>query len=179
MPLFIAGSTFALLAIVYIPYLLLKQGFHLKGAWWIYAIYAIIESCGQYFCIISLEYTNVSSWTLMAALTIWIAIPLSMKLLKAQYRFGHFIFAFVILAGLVLLIFSDANGINYLTGKLGDFVTFVGFAFFSIAHIVTEYLIKRYKTLRVVRDDGCFWMYSNVSFISYSGRIVIRCLFEL
>lgn len=169
-PMFMAACNSILLGIVYLPYNCSKKGFQLSAEWWKYAGVALIDIGANYFSLLALKFTSITSWSLVQPFSFVAVVPLSLWLLHAKYNWRHLMSGIVAIGGLVILLLSDLEG-----GKsseqhsahmvlLGDIFAILGAILYGSNSALVEAILKgkapQCEVLGMLGSFGCVYGFS-------------------
>lgn len=140
-----------------------------QTAWWKYALLAFTDVQGNYLVVKAYQYTSITSVMLLDCFTIPFAMALSRLFLRtrvralapggarpltqtprrAQYSLVHLGGVALCLAGLVLLIVSDAGslsarGASGRNALVGDLLCIAGSFLYAVTNVGQEALVKRF-----------------------------------
>jgi len=137
----------------------LEEPIHL--AWWKFALLALADVEGNFFVVTAYQYTDIASATLLDCFTIPVVLVLSALVLKARYRWMHFLGVAICVAGLALLVVSDLLEKRYSLGggsnmALGDSLVLVGASFYGLSNVGQEYVVKNHDTTEFLGMVGVF-----------------------
>lgn len=169
-PMFMAACNASLLAIVYVPGIVRKNGFQLSAAWWKYAGVGIIDIGAAYFSLLALRFTSITSWSLLQPFSFIALVPLSVLLLHAKYNWRHLMSGLVAVGGLVILLLSDLEGGNsseHHTAHmvlLGDCLAILGAFLYGTNSVLLETILKgkapQDEVLGMLGSFGCLYGFS-------------------
>uniref|UniRef100_A0A452Z7X5 Solute carrier family 35 member F1 n=1 Tax=Aegilops tauschii subsp. strangulata TaxID=200361 RepID=A0A452Z7X5_AEGTS len=107
-PLAQSFCTHLLLTLVYVP-ILLRRRQKLRIPWYWYLVLAFVDVQGNYLVTEAYQYSSITSVTLLDCWTVVWAIILTWYALGTRYSFWQFLGAGTCVAGLALVLLSDAN----------------------------------------------------------------------
>lgn len=164
MPLFQVLLNYALLAIVYNPFMWYKYGFQkwfkiLVRDSWRFFFLAFVDVQGNYFIVLAYEYTNMLSAALLDNFAIVIVVLLSFVFLHVRYHWSQYLGICVTVGGMALLIVSDR-----LTGKdyqatdpvKGDLFVLLAATCYGFSNTFEEFLVSERPLYEVLGMLG-FW----------------------
>lgn len=166
-PMFMSACTAALMAIVFVPWTVRKQGFRLTMPWWKYALFSVIEVGAAYCSLLALRYTSVTSWSLLQPFSFVALVPISILLLRATYNWKHLASGLIAFGGLVILLLSDLKGGQESEHHsahvvlLGDICAILGALLYGTHSALTETILRNkvpeYEVLAMVGTFSCVY----------------------
>ncbi|CAL4893822.1 unnamed protein product [Urochloa decumbens] len=157
----LAQSFFAylLLTLVYVP-IVLRRRQKLQIAWYWYLALSFIDVQGNYLVVKAYQYSYITSVTLLDCWTVVWVIILTWYALGTRYSFWHFVGAGTCVAGLALVLLSDAESPQEQDPSkiplLGDALVIAGTVFFAFSNVGEEYCVKKKDRVEVVAMLGLF-----------------------
>lgn len=148
---------YILLALVY-GGVLLYRGKKLQVPWYWYILLAFVDVEGNFLVVKAYQYTSITSVTLLDCWTIpWVMI-LTCFVIKTKYTPWQFAGAVICVAGLVLVLFSDASTSDSGGSKpiLGDTLVIGGTIFYAMSNVGEEFCVKKRDRVEVVAMLGVF-----------------------
>ncbi|PUZ65756.1 hypothetical protein GQ55_3G250200 [Panicum hallii var. hallii] len=158
-PLTQSFFAYLLLTLVYVP-IVLRRRQKLQIAWYWYLALAFIDVQGNYLVVKAYQYSYITSVTLLDCWTVVWVIILTWYALGTRYSFLQFVGAGTCVAGLALVLLSDAES----TGEpdpskiplLGDALVIAGTVCFAFSNVGEEYCVKKKDRVEVVAMLGLF-----------------------
>ncbi|PAN19259.1 hypothetical protein PAHAL_3G259300 [Panicum hallii] len=158
-PLTQSFFAYLLLTLVYVP-IVLRRRQKLQIAWYRYLALAFIDVQGNYLVVKAYQYSYITSVTLLDCWTVVWVIILTWYALGTRYSFLQFVGAGTCVAGLALVLLSDAES----TGEpdpskiplLGDALVIAGTVCFAFSNVGEEYCVKKKDRVEVVAMLGLF-----------------------
>ncbi|GFP97070.1 uncharacterized solute carrier family 35 member c320.08 [Phtheirospermum japonicum] len=147
--------------------------------WYWYVLLAFIDVHGNYFVNKAYQFTSITSVTILDCWTIAWAIILTRIFLGTRYSRWQFFGTAVCVAGLGLVLLSDARvgggggGSNPL---LGDFLVIAGTLFYAMSNVGEEFCVKKKDLTEVIAMIGLFGMLISASEISVLERKALRSI---
>jgi solute carrier family 35 protein F1/2 len=156
-PLTQSFFVYLLLTLVYVPIL-----FHRRQKpripWYWYLAIAFIDVQGNYLFVEAYQYSSITSITLLDCWTIVWVIVLTWYVLGTRYSFWQFLGAGTCVAGLCLVLLSDARSPDVQDpGKiplLGDALVIAGTVCYAFTNIGQEYCVKKNDRVELVAMLG-------------------------
>ncbi|KAI3471955.1 hypothetical protein Pfo_028643 [Paulownia fortunei] len=182
-PLTLSFSTYLALAVVY-GSIMLYRGQKLLVPWYWYVLLAFVDVHGNYLVNKAFQFTSVTSVTMLDCWTIAWAIILTWIFLGTKYSPWQFFGAAICVAGLGLVLLSDAGYITFLTiclsggskPLLGDFLVIAGSLFFSMSNVGEEFCVKRKDRTEVIAMIGLFGMLMSACEIAVLERKTLKSI---
>ncbi|KAL3628320.1 hypothetical protein CASFOL_027366 [Castilleja foliolosa] len=178
-PLTLSFSTYSSLAVVYGSIMLYRRQKTLVPWYW-YVLLAFVDVHGNYFVNEAYQFTSITSVTILDCWTIAWSIILTRIFLGTRYSRWQFFGAAVCLAGLGLVLLSDARvggggggGSNPL---LGDFIVIVGTLLFAMSNVGEEFCVKKKDLTEVIAMIGLFGMLISASEIPILERKALKSI---
>ncbi|CAA0837861.1 Eukaryotic protein of unknown function (DUF914 [Striga hermonthica] len=172
-PLTLSFSTYLSLAVVYGSVMLYRRQ-KLLVSWYWYVLLALVDVHGNYFVNKAFQFTSITSVAILDCWTIAWAIILTWIFLGTKYSAWQFFGAAVCIAGLGLVLLSDAHsgggsggGSNPL---LGDFLVITGTILFAMSNVGEEFCAKKKDLTEVIAMIGLFGMLVSASEIPVLER---------
>ncbi|RLN31082.1 solute carrier family 35 member F2-like [Panicum miliaceum] len=158
-PLTQSFFAYLLLTLVYVP-IVLRRRQKLQIAWYWYLALAFIDVQGNYLVVKAYQYSYITSVTLLDCWTVVWVIILTWYALGTRYSLLQFVGAGTCVAGLALVLLSDAES----TGEtdpskiplLGDALVIAGTVCFAFSNVGEEYCVKKKDRVEVVAMLGLF-----------------------
>ncbi|KAI3471832.1 hypothetical protein Pfo_028485 [Paulownia fortunei] len=176
-PLTLSFSTYLALAVVY-GSIMLYRGQKLLVPWYWYVLLAFVDVHGNYLVNKAFQFTSVTSVTILDCWTIAWAIILTWIFLGTKYSPWQFFGAAICVAGLGLVLLSDA-GVGGGGGSkplFGDFLVIAGSLFFSMSNVGEEFCVKRKDRIEVIAMIGLFGMLVSASEIAVLERKTLKSI---
>ncbi|KAM0857467.1 hypothetical protein ACQ4PT_048444 [Festuca glaucescens] len=156
-PLTQSFFVYLLLTLVYVPIL-----FHRRQKpripWYWYLAIAFIDVQGNYLFVEAYQYSSITSITLLDCWTVVWVIILTWYILGTRYSFWQFLGAGTCVAGLCLVLLSDARSPDVQDpGKiplLGDALVIAGTICYAFTNIGQEYCVKKNDRVELVAMHG-------------------------
>ncbi|CAG8493085.1 1984_t:CDS:2 [Acaulospora morrowiae] len=151
--------TYIFLFIICTPITLCRLGVKgyfdmLKDNGWIYLLLAIFNVEGNFFAVMSYQYTSNLSIILLDVWTIPVVVTLSLIFLKVKYHWSQYLGIVICLSGVGILIKGDFDsGKDMITG---DIICMVGSTLYGISNIIEEYLTRKRSYHEIIGQLG-FW----------------------
>ncbi|KAG8376694.1 hypothetical protein BUALT_Bualt09G0090500 [Buddleja alternifolia] len=163
-PLTLSFFTYLALALVY-GTIMLHRRQKLLVPWYWYVLLGFVDVHGNYLVNKSYQFTSITSVTILDCWTIAWAIVLTRIFLGTKYSLWQFFGAAICVAGLGLVLLSDA-GVSGGGGSkplLGDFLVIAGTLFFAMSNVGEEFCVKRKDRIEVIAMIGLFGMLVSAS----------------
>ncbi|XP_066366421.1 uncharacterized protein [Miscanthus floridulus] len=158
-PLTQSFFAYLLLTIVYVP-IVLRRRQKLQIAWYWYLALAFFDVQGNYLVVKAYQYSYITSVTLLDCWTVVWVIMLTWYALGTRYSLWQFVGAGTCVAGLALVLLSDAESPEEQDpGKmplLGDVLVIAGTVGFAFSNVGEEYCVKKKDRVEVVAMLGLF-----------------------
>lgn len=158
-PLTQSFFAYLLLTLVYVPIVLHRRQ-KLQIPWYWYLGLAFIDVQGNYLVVKAYQYSYITSVTLLDCWTVVWVIMLTWYALGTRYSFWQFVGAGTSVAGLALVLLSDAKSPDEQDpGKiplLGDALVIAGTVCFAFSNVGEEYCVKKKDQVEVVAMLGLF-----------------------
>ncbi|TVU19606.1 hypothetical protein EJB05_35765 [Eragrostis curvula] len=158
-PLTQSFFAYLLLTLVYVP-IVLRRRQKLRISWYWYLALAFIDVQGNYLVVKAYQYSYITSVTLLDCWTVVWAIILTWYALGTRYSFWQFAGAGTCVAGLALVLLSDAKSPKEQDPSkiplLGDALVIAGTVFFAFSNVGEEYCVKKKDRVEVVAMLGLF-----------------------
>ncbi|XP_042510065.1 solute carrier family 35 member F2-like [Macadamia integrifolia] len=171
LPLTQSLFNYALLALVYGCVLLYRRQ-RLLVPWYWYIPLGFIDVQGNYLVIKAFQYSSITSVTILDCWTIpWVMI-LTWIFIKTRYSLWQFLGAAVCVAGLGLVLLSDAGIAGGGGDKplLGDLLVIIGTLCYAMSNVGEEYCVKKKDLVEVISMLGVFGLLVSVCEISIVER---------
>jgi len=150
---------YLLLTLVYVPIVLHRRQ-KLQIAWYWYLALAFIDVQGNYLVVKAYQYSYITSVTLLDCWTVVWVIILTWYALGTRYSFLQFVGAGTCVAGLALVLLSDAESTGVPDPSkiplLGDALVIAGTVCFAFSNVGEEYCVKKKDQVEVVAMLGLF-----------------------
>ncbi|KAF8779360.1 hypothetical protein HU200_002626 [Digitaria exilis] len=158
-PLTQSFFAYLLLTLVYVPIVLHRRQ-KLQIAWYWYLALAFIDVQGNYLVVKAYQYSYITSVTLLDCWTVVWVIILTWYVLGTRYSFWQFVGAGTCVAGLALVLLSDAETPQEQDPSkiplLGDALVIAGTVGFAFSNVGEEYCVKKKDRVEVVAMLGLF-----------------------
>ncbi|OEL18213.1 Solute carrier family 35 member F1 [Dichanthelium oligosanthes] len=158
-PLTQSFFAYLLLTLVYVPIVLSRRQ-KLQIAWYWYLALAFIDVQGNYLVVKAYQYSYITSVTLLDCWTVVWVIILTWYGLGTRYSFWQFVGAGTCVAGLALVLLSDAESPQEQDPSkiplLGDALVIAGTVGFAFSNVGEEYCVKKKDRVEVVAMLGLF-----------------------
>ncbi|XBJ18315.1 hypothetical protein VPH35_009513 [Triticum aestivum] len=158
-PLAQSFCTHLLLTLVYVP-ILLRRRQKLRIPWYWYLVLAFVDVQGNYLVTEAYQYSSITSVTLLDCWTVVWAIILTWYALGTRYSFWQFLGAGTCVAGLALVLLSDAKTPDTQdpnkTPLLGDALVIAGTVCYAFSNVGEEHCVKKNDRVEVVAMLGLF-----------------------
>ncbi|KAM0903976.1 hypothetical protein ACQ4PT_018319 [Festuca glaucescens] len=158
-PLTQSFFAYLLLALVYGPILLSRRQ-KLRIPWYWYLALAFVDVQGNYLVVKAYQYSSITSVTLLDCWTVVWVIILTWYALGTRYSFWQFLGAGTCVAGLGLVLLSDAKSPDEQDPSkiplLGDTLVIAGTVFFAFSNVGQEYCVKKNDRVELVAMLGLF-----------------------
>uniref|UniRef100_A0ACD5TFT2 Uncharacterized protein n=1 Tax=Avena sativa TaxID=4498 RepID=A0ACD5TFT2_AVESA len=152
-PLTQSFFVYLLLTLVYVPILIHRRQ-KPRIPWYWYLAMAFIDVQGNYMFVEAYQYSSITSITLLDCWTIVWVIILTWYVLGTRYSFWQFLGAGTCVAGLCLVLLSDAKSADVQdpgkTPLLGDALVIAGTICYAFTNIGQEYLVKKNDRVELV-----------------------------
>ncbi|GAA0175018.1 hypothetical protein LIER_28277 [Lithospermum erythrorhizon] len=135
---------YVLLALVY-GSILLHRRKPLKAKWYYYVLLGLIDVEANFLVVKAYQYTSITSVMLLDCWTIPCVIVLTWLFLKTKYTLRKLTGVVICVAGLVLVIFSDAHAEDRSSGSnpiKGDLLVIAGATLYGVTNVSEEYFVK-------------------------------------
>ncbi|XP_057958847.1 uncharacterized protein LOC131151604 [Malania oleifera] len=149
---------YVLLAIVYGGMLLYRKK-ALKAKWYYYVILGLVDVEANFLVVKAYQYTSLTSVMLLDCWSIPCVIVLTWIFLKTRYRYQKFAGVAVCVAGLVLVVFSDAHSSDRASGSnpiKGDLLVVSGSMLYAVSNVSEEFLVKSADQTELMAMLGFF-----------------------
>ncbi|CAM0955298.1 unnamed protein product [Alopecurus aequalis] len=158
-PLTQSFFAYLLLALVYVPILLHRRQ-KLRIPWYWYLAIAFVDVQGNYLVVKAYQYSSITSVTLLDCWTVVWVIILTWYALGTRYSFWQFLGAGTCVAGLGLVLLSDAKSPDEQDPSkiplLGDTLVILGTVCFAFSNVGEEYCVKKNDRVELVAMLGLF-----------------------
>ncbi|OAY80816.1 Solute carrier family 35 member F1, partial [Ananas comosus] len=156
-PLAQSFFTYLSLTLVYGSILLYRRQ-KLRVPWYWYTGLAIVDVQGNFLVVKAYQYSSITSVALLDCWTIPWVIILTWIAMGTRYSLGQFLGAGTCVAGLALVLFSDA-GASGEGGKkplLGDALVIAGTLCYAFSNVGEEFCVKKKDRVEVIAMLGVF-----------------------
>nr|CAD1838561.1 unnamed protein product [Ananas comosus var. bracteatus] len=156
-PLAQSFFTYLSLTLVYGSILLYRRQ-KLRVPWYWYTGLAIVDVQGNFLVVKAYQYSSITSVALLDCWTIPWVIILTWIAMGTRYSLGQFLGAGTCVAGLALVLFSDA-GASGEGGKkplLGDTLVIAGTLCYAFSNVGEEFCVKKKDRVEVIAMLGVF-----------------------
>ncbi|XP_020150042.1 uncharacterized protein [Aegilops tauschii subsp. strangulata] len=158
-PLTQSFFAYLLLTLVYVPILLHRRQ-KPRIPWYWYLALAFVDTQGGYLVVKAYQYSSITSVTLLDCWTVVWVILLTWYALGTRYSFWQFLGAGTCVAGLGLVLLSDAKSPDEQDpGQmplLGDALVIAGTVCFAFSNVGEEYCVKKNDRVELVAMLGLF-----------------------
>ncbi|CAI9783307.1 unnamed protein product [Fraxinus pennsylvanica] len=175
-PLTLSFFSYLALALVY-GSVMLYRGQKLLVPWYWYVLLGFVDVHGNYLVNKAYEFSSITSVTILDCWTIPWVILLTWIFLGTKYSGWQFFGAAICLAGLGLVILSDAwdeGGGGGSKPLLGDVLVIAGTIFLALSNVGEEFCVKKKGFVEVVTMIGLFGMLVS----AFEITILERKIFE-
>ncbi|KAE8813387.1 hypothetical protein D1007_09383 [Hordeum vulgare] len=153
--------THLLLTLVYVP-ILLRRRQKLRIPWYWYLALAFVDVQGNYLVTEAYQYSSITSVTLSDCWTVVWVIMLTWYVLGTRYSFWQFLGATTCVAGLALVLLSDAKSPDAQDPDkmplLGDALVIAGTVCYAFSNVGEEHCVKKNDRVELVAMLGLFGM---------------------
>ncbi|KAL2503006.1 Eukaryotic protein of unknown function [Forsythia ovata] len=158
-PLTLSFFSYLALALVYGSVMLYRRQ-KLLVPWYWYVLLGFVDVHGNYLVNKAYEFSSITSVTILDCWTIAWVILLTWIFLGTKYSGWQFFGAAICLAGLGLVLLSDAWDGSEGGSKplLGDILVITGTIFFALSNVGEEFCVKKKDRVEVVTMIGLFGM---------------------
>ncbi|XP_044978771.1 solute carrier family 35 member F2-like [Hordeum vulgare subsp. vulgare] len=160
-PLAQSFCTHLLLTLVYVP-ILLRRRQKLRIPWYWYLALAFVDVQGNYLVTEAYQYSSITSVTLLDCWTVVWVIMLTWYVLGTRYSFWQFLGATTCVAGLALVLLSDAKSPDAQDPDkmplLGDALVIAGTVCYAFSNVGEEHCVKKNDRVELVAMLGLFGM---------------------
>ncbi|XP_062231507.1 uncharacterized protein LOC133928971 [Phragmites australis] len=157
---------YLLLTLVYVP-IVLRRRQKLQISWYWYLALAFIDVQGNYLVVKAYQYSYITSVTLLDCWTVVWVIILTWYALGTRYSFWQFVGAGTCVAGLALVLLSDAKSQDEQDPSkiplLGDTLVIAGTVCFAFSNVGEEYCVKKKDRVEVVAMLGLFGLLVSIT----------------
>ncbi|KAJ4955334.1 hypothetical protein NE237_012117 [Protea cynaroides] len=171
-------ANYVLLAIVYGAMVIYrKKG--LKAKWYYYILLGIVDVEANYLVVKAYQYTSLTSVMLLDCWTIPCVIFLTWFFLKTKYRLKKFVGVAICVAGLVLVVFSDAYSSDSAAGSSpvkGDFLVIAGSVLYAVSNVSEEFIVTNTDRIELMAMLGLFGAIVSACQISILERQELRSI---
>ncbi|EXB88733.1 hypothetical protein L484_015423 [Morus notabilis] len=133
-----------------------RQG--LRVSWYWYILLGFVDVHGNYFVNKAFQFSSITSVTLLDCCTVAWVIVLTWIVLGTRYSLWQLFGAAICVAGLGLVLLSDAGvgGGGRSKPLLGDTLVILGTIFFALSNVGEEFCVKKKDQIEVVSMIGVF-----------------------
>ncbi|XP_022882935.1 solute carrier family 35 member F2-like isoform X1 [Olea europaea var. sylvestris] len=158
-PLTLSFFSYLALTLVY-GSIMLYRSKKLLVPWYWYVLLGFVDVHGNYLVNKAYEFSSITSVTILDCWTIAWVILLTWIFLGTKYSWWQFFGAAICLAGLGLVLLSDAHegGEGGSKPLLGDVLVVAGTIFFALSNVGEEFCVKKKDRVEVVAMIGLFGM---------------------
>ncbi|XP_037438391.1 solute carrier family 35 member F1-like isoform X1 [Triticum dicoccoides] len=161
-PLTQSFFAYLLLTLVYVP-ILLRRRQKPRIPWYWYLALAFVDTQGGYLVVKAYQYSSITSVTLLDCWTVVWVIILTRYALGTRYSFWQFLGAGTCVAGLALVLLSDAKSPDEQDpGQmplLGDALVIARTVCFAFSNVGEEYCVKKNDRVELVAMLGLFQLF--------------------
>lgn len=161
-PLTQSFFAYLLLTLIYVPILLHRRQ-KLRIPWYWYLALAFVDVQGNYLVVKAYQYSSITSVTLLDCWTVVWVIILTWYVLGTRYSFWQFLGAGTCVAGLGLVLLSDAKSPDEQDpGRiplLGDALVIAGTVCFAFSNVGEEYCVKKNDRVELMAMLGLFGLF--------------------
>ncbi|KAI5292297.1 hypothetical protein KEM52_006460 [Ascosphaera acerosa] len=172
-PAFQSFFNYILLNLVYTPYTIYRYGWRgwlrlvLRDGWK-YLIFAFCDVEGNYFVVLSYDYTTILSAQLINFWAIAMVVLVSFLLLKVKYHWAQIAGILVCIGGMGVLFGSDhitgsssSDGVSTRNQIKGDIFALIGATFYGLTNVTEEYFVSTRPMYEVLGQLGLYGMCIN------------------
>ncbi|KAI5310587.1 hypothetical protein KEM55_004989 [Ascosphaera atra] len=172
-PAFQSFFNYILLTLVYTSYTIYKYGFKgwLRLIWkdgWKYIIFSFCDVEGNYFVVLSYNYTTILSAQLINFWAIAMVVIVSFLLLKVKYHWAQILGILVCIGGMGVLFGSDKITGSSDSGDIsrgnqikGDMFALIGATFYGLSNVTEEYFVSMRPMYEVLGQMGIYGLIIN------------------
>ncbi|KAI5288384.1 hypothetical protein KEM54_005253 [Ascosphaera aggregata] len=172
-PAFQSFFNYILLTLVYTSYTIYRYGFKgwLRLIWkdgWKYIIFSFCDVEGNYFVVLSYDYTTILSAQLINFWAIAMVVIISFFLLKVRYHWAQITGILVCIGGMGVLFGSDHITGSSSSGNVstrnqikGDIFALIGATFYGMSNVTEEYFVSTRPLYEVLGQMGIYGMIIN------------------
>ncbi|KAM3404380.1 hypothetical protein ACQJBY_007462 [Aegilops geniculata] len=161
-PLTQSFFAYLLLTLIYVPILLHRRQ-KPRIPWYWYLALAFVDVQGNYLVVKAYQYSSITSVTLLDCWTVVWVIILTWYVLGTRYSFWQFVGAGTCVAGLGLVLLSDAKSTDEQDGGkmplLGDALVIAGTVCFAFSNVGEEYCVKKNDRVELIAMLGLFGLF--------------------
>ncbi|EMS48930.1 hypothetical protein TRIUR3_26064 [Triticum urartu] len=161
-PLTQSFFAYLLLTLIYVPILLHRRQ-KPRIPWYWYLALAFVDVQGNYLVVKAYQYSSITSVTLLDCWTVVWVIILTWYALGTRYSFWQFLGAGTCVAGLGLVLLSDAKSTDEQDGGqmplLGDALVIAGTVCFAFSNVGEEYCVKKNDRVELIAMLGLFGLF--------------------
>ncbi|VAH07884.1 unnamed protein product [Triticum turgidum subsp. durum] len=161
-PLTQSFFAYLLLTLIYVPILLHRRQ-KPRIPWYWYLALAFVDVQGNYLVVKAYQYSSITSVTLLDCWTVVWVIILTWYALGTRYSFWQFVGAGTCVAGLGLVLLSDAKSTDEQDGGqmplLGDALVIAGTVCFAFSNVGEEYCVKKNDRVELIAMLGLFGLF--------------------
>ncbi|KAK9471152.1 uncharacterized protein V1510DRAFT_421001 [Dipodascopsis tothii] len=163
-PAFQTLFNYAILAVVFTPYLVYRYGvrkyarMQLRDCWK-YFLLAFADVEGNYFVVKAYSYTTLLSAELLDNWTIVVVVVISFFLLRVRYHWSQYVGIVVCIVGMVLVVMADMltdkdyQAVNMVKG---DLFVLLGATCYGVSNTLEEFLVSKRPIYEVLAQMGLF-----------------------
>lgn len=169
---------YLLLSIVFGSQLIYRRR-RLRARWYYYVLLAFVDVEANYVVVRAYDYTSITSVMLLDCWTIPCVLFLTWIFLKTRYKIGQFIGVGICVAGLVLVVFSDAHASDRQKGSkpiLGDMLVLGGSMLYAISNVCEEFFVKKVDRIELMAMLGTFGAVIGACQVSIFERNALRSI---
>lgn len=171
-PLTLSFFSYTALALVYGSTLIYRRQKLMVALNW-YLLLGFVDVQGNFLVNKAFQYSSITSVTLLDCWTIAWVIILTWIFLRTRYSLWQFLGSAVCVAGLALVLLSDAGVGDGGGGRrpvLGDVLVIAGTFFFAMSNVGEEFCVKKKDRVEVIALIGLFGMLVSVCEIAVVER---------
>ncbi|KAL2481655.1 Eukaryotic protein of unknown function (DUF914) [Abeliophyllum distichum] len=174
-PLTLSFFSYLALALVYGSVMLYRRQ-KLLVPWYWYVLLGFVDVHGNYLVNKAYEFSSITSVAILDCWTIAWVILLTWIFLGTKYSGWQFFGAAICLAGLGLVLLSDAwdGGEGGSKPLLGDTLVIAGTIFFALSNVGEEFCVKKKDRVEVVTMIGLFGMVVSAIEIAILERKILQ-----
>lgn len=149
---------YLLLALIYGSVLLVRRK-PLGAPWYFYCLFAVVDVEANYAVVLAYQYTSMTSVALLDCWAIPSAMGLTWLALRTRYGPIHSVGVAVCVAGLGLVVLSDAHAGDREAGSsvvLGDLLVLLGSTMYAASNVFEEFLARKVDRVELLALIGAF-----------------------